>query len=132
MHKGLFDFNNQWTSLIVKLANGLPVNTKLKPKVELWYFAIFKGCNDVTSFSFVVEIIQGSGWMEIFSPLTEENKDVELVELLVEARPLIVVKFIETVLTEPNQGICTFSFSDQIKGLPLYQPLWEWYEWIWI
>ena len=43
--------------------------------------------------------------MEIFSPLTEENKDVELVELLVEARPLIVVKFIKTVLTEPNQGI---------------------------
>ena len=59
----------------------------------------------------------------MYSPLTEENKDVELVELLVEARPLIVVKFIETVLTEPNQGICTFSFSDQIKGLPLYQPL---------
>ena len=61
----------------------------------------------------------------MYSPLTEENKDVELVELLVEARPLIIVKFIETVLTEPNQGICTFSFSDQIKGLPLYQPLTE-------
>ena len=60
--------------------------------------------------------------MVMYSPLTEENNDVELVELLVEARPLTIIKFIETVLTEPTQGICTFSFSNQIKGLPWYQP----------
>ena len=59
--------------------------------------------------------------LTLYQPLTEENKDVELVELLVEAKPLIVIKFIETVLTKPTQGICTFSFSNQ-KGLPLYQP----------
>ena len=62
--------------------------------------------------------IKGLPW---YQPLTEEN-NVELVELLVEARPMTVLKFIEAVSTEPTQGICTFSFSNQIKGLPWYQP----------
>ena len=58
----------------------------------------------------------------MYSPLTEENKDVELVEHVVGARPLTVIKFIEAVPTVPTPRLHTFSFSSQIKGLPLYQP----------
>ena len=58
----------------------------------------------------------------MYSPLTEENKDVELVEHVVGARPLTVINFIEDVPTVLTPGLRTFSFSSQIKGLPLYQP----------
>ena len=58
----------------------------------------------------------------MYSPLTEERDVVGVVELVAGVEAGTVIKFIEVVPTLPTQGICTFSFSDQTKGLTLYQP----------
>ena len=58
----------------------------------------------------------------MYSPLTEERDVVEVVELVPWVEAVTVIKFIEVLPTVPTQGHCTFSFSDQIEGLTLYQP----------
>ena len=58
----------------------------------------------------------------MYSPLTERIQVVEVVELVPGVEAVTVIEFIEVLPDLPTQEICTFPFSDQIKGLPLYQP----------